>query len=515
MNRKIILHLICVIASVTGLAVLLSGGVSFLMKDKLTDSVALSLTGLILFLFALCGSLLTRTKNAAERQFGFREGFAIVAFGWLIVSIVGALPFIVVSDMYWYDALFETASGFSTTGSSVISSDLALRNGSKLPNGVESLPYGILFWRSMTHWLGGMGIVVLTIAILPLLNIGGQALFNAEATGVKSSDSKITPRIASSAKILWLIYLGLTAIQVVFLKLGGMTLFDSICHSFGTVATGGFSTKQDSIAYYNSAYIDGVITFFMFLAGCNFLLHVRLLSGKVSAYWKDEEFRIYFFIILIASLIITAYLVFTPSINDPIAKIPLCNHFWNSFRVAIFQCVSIMTSTGFATADYCAWPAAAGFILFLLMFPGGCGGSTAGGLKCVRGILLFKHSVTEVRRCIFPHLIPDVRLNGVRLENNAIQRTVGFAILFFCIFLVFTWLIALLCPVPQMDFATAVSASLTCLSNIGPGFGNIGPSFSYAWMTPPVKVLLALEMLIGRLELFTILVLFLPTFWKK
>lgn len=515
MNRKIILHLICVIAGVTGLAILLSGGVSFLMKDRLNDSITLSLTGLILFLSALCGGLLTRTKSTAERQFGFREGFAIVALGWLVVSITGSLPFIVTADMHWYDALFETASGFSTTGASVIDSTLTLRNGSSLPNGVESLPYGVLFWRSLTNWLGGMGIVVLTIAILPLLNIGGQTLFNAETTGVKSSDSKIAPRIASSAKILWLLYLGMTAVQVVFLLLGGMPFFDSICHSFGTIATGGFSTKQNSIAYYNSAYIDTVITIFMFLAGCNFLLHIRLFSGKFLAFWKDEEFRIYLYILLFATTVITLYLTFSSTITDPVAKVPLYHNFWNSLRIASFQCVSIMTSTGFSTGDYCSWPTVTGIILFLLMFPGGCGGSTSGGLKCVRGILLFKHSVTEVRRCIFPHLIPDVRLNGVRLENNVIQRTLGFAILYFCIFLVFACLISLLCPMAEMDFATALSASLSCLSNIGPGFGNIGPSYSFGWITPAAKVLLSFEMIVGRLELFTILVLFLPSFWKK
>lgn len=515
MNRKIILHLICVIAGVNGLAVLLSGGVSFLMRDKITVSIELTLTGLILFLLALCGALLTRIKSDSERQFGFRDGFAIVALGWLVVSITGALPFIVVSDMYWYDALFETASGFSTTGASIIDPSLKLRNGATLPNGVESLPYGILFWRSLTHWLGGMGIVVLTIAILPLLNIGGQALYNAETTGVKSSDSKIAPRIASSAKLLWLVYLGLTVSQTLLLWAGGMTFFDAVCHTFGTVATGGFSTKQNSIAYFNSAYIDGVITFFMFLAGCNFILHIKLLSGKFLTYWKDEEFRIYLFLILIATLTITLILTLTPGAEDPIARTPFYHNFRSSFRAAIFQCVSIMTSTGFATADYCKWPAAAGLILFLLMFPGGCGGSTGGGMKCIRAILLFKHSITEVRRCIFPHMLPDVRMNGIRLENNAIQRTVGFSVLFFGTFLLFTVLIPILCPLPQMDFSTAVSTSISCLSNIGPGFGNISPSCTFSWMTPAVKVLLSFEMILGRLELFTILVLFLPSFWKK
>lgn len=515
MNRKIILHLICVIAGVNGLAILLSGGVSFLMRDALTDSIGLVLTGLILSLLALCGALLTRTKSDTERQFGFRDGFAIVALGWLVVSITGVLPFMVVSDMYWYDALFETASGFSTTGASVIDTSLRLRTGHTLPKGVESLPYGILFWRSLTHWLGGMGIVVLTIAILPLLNIGGQALYNAETTGVKSSDSKIAPRIASSAKLLWLVYLGLTVIQTTLLWAGGMRFFDAVCHSFGTVATGGFSTKQDSIAYYNSMYIEGIITLFMFLSGCNFLLHIRLLSGKLLTYWKDEEFRIYLYIVLIATLIITLFLTFTQGTADSISKIAYNGNFWGSLRAALFQCVSIITSTGFSTADYCTWPTAAGLILFLLMFPGSCGGSTSGGMKCIRAILLFKHSITEVRRCIFPHLLPDVRINGIRLENSAIQRTVGFGVLFFCTFLLFAFLIPVFCPLPEMNFATAVSTSISCLSNIGPGFGNIGPSMSFSWMTPAAKVLLSFEMILGRLELFTILVLFLPSFWKK
>ena len=515
MNRKIVLHLICVLNAIIGIAILISGAVAFLMQDPLFERLTLCGTGGVLaFLFAGI-ALLTRPKNEEDRKFSYKEGLATVAFGWLAVSIVGAVPFITVTGMHWYDAFFETASGFSTTGASVIDSSLRLMDGSTLPNGVESLSYGILFWRSLTHWLGGMGIVVLTIAILPLLNIGGQVMYNAEATGLKSSESKLAPRIASSAKLLWIIYVIITTAEVIMLYLGGMNIFDSVCHSFGTIATGGFSTKQSSIAYYSSAYIDWVITFFMFLSGCNFALHLRCFTGKKLFYWKDEEFRFYCTIILTAIILISLSLIFAPSFSDPLANTSFFHQPALAIRAAAFQVLSILSSTGFATADYCAWPTITCMILFILMFIGGCGGSTAGGMKCIRAMILNKYSLSEIRRCYMPHLLPDIRLNGERQDAVAIQKTIGFFALFFGSYLVIVILVALVCPGPRMDFSTAASVSIASLSNIGPGFGNIGPTCSYAWMTPTTKVLLSYVMILGRLELFTLVVLFFPSFWKK
>ena len=364
----------------------------------------------------------------------------------------------------------------------------------------------------MTHWLGGMGIVVLFIAILPLMNTGGQTLYNAEVTGIKSMDSRITPRIATSAKILWVVYVMLTFIEAALLYAGGMSFFDAVCHSFSTMATGGFSTKQASIAYFNSAYIDWVITIFMFLAGCNFVLHFKLLTGKPMEYFKDEEFRFYFFAVTGSALVITLYLFFTSSLDNGAAS-SFAGHFGTSLRYAAFQVVSLITSTGFVTADYALWPSPACVILFILMFIGGCGGSTGGGMKCARALLLGKHSYFEVKRCILPHMVPDIRLNGKLLDTITIRKTIAFVSLYVFAYFIFVLLLPAVCP--EMTYDTALSASVACLSNIGPGFNQVGPVCSFAWMTPAAKLLLSLEMILGRLELYTVLVLFLPSFWRK
>ncbi len=513
MNRKIVSHVICIFIMVTGISIALSGGAGLLMRDPQRTVNAMLLYGLLLSCAAAAGMYLTKPRNAEERKFGFRDAFAIVTLGWFSASITGIFPYYAVAGFPLADAVFETVSGFSTTGATVVEPGMHLRSGAMLPNGIESLSYSILFWRSITHWLGGMGIVVLTIAILPLFNIGGQVLFNAEATGLKSSDTKVAPRIASMAKILWIVYLSLTALETLFLYFGGMTLFDAVCHSFSTIATGGFSTKQLSIAWYHSSYIEMVILVFMFLSGCNFILHIRFFSGRFLCYWKDEEFRIYLLLTLAVTSIITLLLYLTTLKPDPFTGLEYGSHLWNSFRAASFQTVATFTSTGFTTADYTLWNTAAGILLFLLMFAGGCGGSTAGGMKCIRLILVCKQSMLEVRKCIFPHLVPDIRLNGTRVDMTAIQKAAGFFVLFIVLFLLFAFLIPLACP--EMDFLTACSASLACLSNIGPGFGAIGPDLTYNWMTPAAKILLSFEMFLGRLELYTVLVFFLPSFWKR
>ena len=507
MNRKIVFYLVGVITILIGVSILASALVSFIMKDDVRDGLALLACGFLVIVPAVFLAHLMRPRNEADRKFGAREGFACVAFGWLAASIAGTITYMAVTNFGFADAFFESVSGFTTTGASVIGPELIRRNGSVLPHGLDDLPRGILFFRCLTNWLGGMGFVVLTLAILPLLNIGGQALYNAETTGVKSSssDNRIAPRIASAAKILWLVYLILTVAETILLYLAGMSFFDSVCHAFTTVATGGFSTRQDSIAAFHSPLIEWIIIVFMFLSGANFMLHIRTCTGHWKAFWEDEEFRFYTFATAVSVFFITIALIFLggDGFDAP----------FTSFRNAMFQVVSLFTSTGFSTADYASWPVVANLILLLLCFLGGCGGSTAGGLKCFRAILVTKFSIMETRRCIFPNLVSGIRLNGVRLEMSTVHKTMGFFACYMGLYLLFALALSLFSF--NVDLETCLSASIACLSNIGPGFGRIGPSWTYVWLSDPAKILLALEMILGRLELYTFLVLFLPAFWKK
>ena len=385
--------------------------------------------------------------------------------------------------------------------------------GGVLPKGIESLSYGVSFWRLLTNWLGGMGIVVLSIAILPLLNIGGQMLYNAESTGVKSQDSQITPRITSSAKILWSVYLLFTGVGTVLLMFGGMSWFDAVCHMFSAVSTGGFSPRQAGPMYYNSAYIDWVLIFFMFMSSCNFVLHYRAIMGHPRDYWKDDEFRLFCWIVGLSTLIITLSLTFTEGVRDSLFGTVFYGDFWTSLRFAAFQVVSIVSTTGYASSNYCDWPSLTCAVLFLLMFVGGCGGCTAGGIKCVRLLLLGKISYAEIKRSVYPHMVPNVQLNGVHLESGIQQKAIAFFALYISSFLGFVLIYPLLCP--SMSLETSIAVSLTSLSNIGPGFGQISPAYSCAWISAPAKLVMAFEMILGRLELYTLLVVLNPFFWKK
>ena len=509
MNFRLVLHHISYLILLEGIAIAVSAGVSWIMKDPILDTQLLLGCAIITVLSGLAGGFFTwEQKNVVVEP---REGFAIVTFGWLLISVFGALPFITDAAMTWYDALFETISGFTTTGATVINDQLQRWNGETLSNGIESLSSGILFWRSLTHWIGGMGIVVFSLAILPVLGIGGQALYNAEVPGVKTRTDQFTPRIASTAKILCLVYLGLTLLETLLLYFGGMTLFDAVCHSFATISTGGFSTKNASIAHFNSYYIELVITIFMFLAGCNIILHFQALTGMPLKDYLNEEFLTFALILLGATLIIGTYLYFS-QITDSINHAAYHRNAAKSFMSALFQSVSIATTTGFASANYVDWPFAAQTIIFILMLMGGCGGSTSGGIKCMRIILVCKFSFSELRRNIFPNALRNIRLNGTRMESSTINRVLGFLLIYMLTCLVFLLLLTLCC---NMDLLTAISASVTCIGNVGPGFGKLAPDKAFSWMNPPAKLLLAIEMLIGRLELYTVLIFFLPSFWKK
>jgi trk system potassium uptake protein TrkH len=350
----------------------------------------------------------------------------------------------------------------------------------------------------MTHWLGGMGIIVLSLAILPMLGVGGMQLFKAEVPGPTAD--RLKPRIQDTAKLLWEVYLLLTVAEVVLLMGGGMSFLDSLCHAFATLATGGFSTRDASVAAYNSAYIDSVITLFMFLAGVNFALHYYALRGKVSGFWKSEEFRIYLFLTLGA----TGVLVF---FNQGTAY----TSFFDNIRYSVFQVTSIITTTGFGTADYEQWPLITQYVLVSLMFVGGCAGSTAGGIKVARILLLFKHAHVQLYRLIHPRAVRLVKLGDRPVDRDVMQAILGFFALFIGTFVAASLLLSL----AGMDLVSAGAAAIATLGNIGPGLGSVGPTDHYAHVSAFGKIILTGCMLLGRLELFTVLVLFFPSFWRR
>lgn len=448
-----------------------------------TDFWPLLVSGGLVMLFG--GLLGLFTRKDTNTNIGKREGYIIVSTAWVIISLFGTLPFILSGAIPSFsDAFFETISGFTTTGASVLSD-------------IEAVPKGILFWRSTTHWIGGMGIIVLSLAILPILGIGGMQLFVAEVPG--PTPDKLHPRIAQTAKRLWGIYVLLTVIETILLMFGGMDLFDALCHAFGTMATGGFSTQNASVAHY-SPYIQYVIILFMILAGTNFTLHYFLLKGSLRKMWKNEEFKYYMAVIGGVTLVITLSLIFL--MGSGVEK---------AFRDAIFQVVSIITTTGFVSANYLVWPFYVWMLIFLLMFTGGCAGSTGGGIKVVRQLLLFKNSTLEFRRLVHPQAIIPVRFNGKPVSSDIIFNVLAFFLIYMLIFAFGTFVMSLL----GLDFESAIGAVAASLGNIGPGIGSVGPIENYAHIPVLGKWVLSFLMLLGRLELFTVLILFSPDFWKK
>lgn len=445
---------------------------------------AISVTIGICFIFFFVINTIFRESDA--ENLSTRDGFMFVTLSWTAASLIGALPFYISGAMpSLADAYFETMSGFTTTGASILSS-------------VEALPRSLIFWRSLTHWLGGMGIVVLTVAILPALGIGGLQLISAESPG--PTVDKLTPRITETAKILWFIYIGLTVIQTILLLLGGMNLFDSLAHTFGTVATGGFSTRNTSVAYFNSAYIDWVITIFMLLAGMNFSLHFWLITGRFGNLVKDSELKGYVIIVIVSTLIITF---------DTIGK--HYSTFADSLRYASFQVATILTTTGFATADYEKWPYLSQAVIFILMFIGGCSGSTAGGIKVLRIITLLKQGLNEMKYLIHPRGVFTLRINGLPVKKDIVYAISGF----FFLYILFLLITTLIGSYSGADVVTSFTSALTTMGNIGPGFGKVGPTENFAFYPDYAKWWFSFAMLIGRLELYTVLILFTPAFWQK
>ncbi len=435
--------------------------------------------------FMVGGLLFTLCKSPKELT--VREGFAVVTFGWTVFAVFGALPYLLSGAISSpLDAIFETMSGFTTTGSTILTE-------------IEALPQSLLFWRSLTQWLGGMGIIVLSLAILPMLGVGGMQLFKAEVPGPTAD--RLKPRIQDTAKMLWGVYFLLTMLETLLLVFGGMSFFDALCHSFATLATGGFSTKNSSVAAYDSSYIDGVITLFMILAGINFALHFQILRGKAREFFRSEELRVYLGIILAATVVI---MVFNRSGG-------IYQSFGENLRYSIFQVSSIMTTTGFGTADFELWPVLPQYLLVLLMFIGGCAGSTGGGMKVARILLLFKHAQVQVFRLIHPRAIRLVKLGNRPVDKDVLQSILGFFALFIGVFVVGSLLVA----ASGMDLVSAGAAVIACLSNIGPGLGTVGPIDNFSHVPGFGKSVLIVCMLMGRLELFTVLVLFFPSFWHK
>ena len=446
--------------------------------------------GLLLFFF----------NKPTHKNIQKKEGYLIVTFGWLILSITGMLPYLLSGAIPTIsDAFFETISGYSTTGSSILTN-------------IEAMPKGILFWRSATHWIGGMGIIVLTIAILPLLGIGGMQLFMAEAPG--PSADKLHPRITDTAKRLYLIYVVLTFAEFFLLKAAGMTWFDAINHAMATVSTGGFSTKTDSIAFYNGApIIQYIIIFFMFIAGTNFVLTYFALKGKIKKVYESEEFRYYFFGILGISMIISVIIIFfkDETMVTTLAHPEVLGKTESAIRHSLFMVTSVVTTTGFVSADFTMWNFFATGIFFALFFTGGSAGSTSGGVKVVRHIVMLKNSFLEFKKALHPNAIIPVRYDGKSVNQTIVFNIISFFIIYMLIFIMASVILTLL----GLDFLSALGAAASSLGNIGPAIGSVSPVDNFAHLTAPAKWFCSFLMLIGRLELFTVLILFTPFFWRK
>ena len=468
---------------VIGLAMLGCAVVSWYYGEPLALRLSLVYAGALAAGFALVLGWLTRGPVNLSR----RDGFGVVTFGWLTVTVFGSLPYLfsgVISHPV--SALFETMSGFTTTGASVLSD-------------LESIPRSIHFWRALTNWFGGMGVLVLCVAILPFLGVGGMQIFRAEMPG--PSKDRLTPRITTTAKLVWGVYLLLSVAEALLLRfVGGMGWFDAVCHTFTTMATGGFSTRSASIGAFDSAAVDWIVTFFMFLAGINFSLHYRALTGRPGYYLRDAEFRFYALLLLIVIGVVTAniYAAGLAPLGD-------------SIRQAAFTTVSIVTTTGFATADFDQWPEAVRILLVGMMFFGGCAGSTGGSMKIVRVYIIVKMMVREIKVFMRPSAVIQPKLGGKPIEPVIIAHICAFFAIFVLVFALGSFIMTFFTP----NLETAATSVIATLGNIGPGLNAVGATQNYAAIPPVGQAFLTFLMLLGRLELYTVLILFLPSFWKR
>jgi len=451
------------------------------------DLSAFLISALITSLAGLALMVICRIPEAPT-EIRRREGFLIAALCWVFASIFGAIPYYVYGVFSSpVDALFESTAGFTTTGATALAS-------------IEWLPKGILFWRNFTQWLGGMGIIVLGIAIFPRLFVGGAQLMGLETTG--PTTEKFAPKIAETAKKLWIVYIALTAVLTVLLIFGGMSFFEALTHSFSTLSTGGFSCRDASIGAYDSGYIQGLITLFMFLGGTSFVLHFYFFTGRPGKLLRNSEFRFYLFFVIAATMFITLELIQTGVYGT----------FSESLRYASFQVVSIITTTGFTTTDFDAWPAFVKWVIFMLMFFGACAGSTSGSVKGLRIMVLFKKAHREIRRLVYPNVVSPITIEGKTINEKAVASITSFFILYIllCGFIAFVILM-----LEDISLESAVSAAAASITNVGPAFDEVGPANHYAHLGSPTKIILSLAMIIGRLELYTVLVLLMPSFWKR
>lgn len=482
MNLNHVLRYVGMLILFLGISMIAPLVVSIVYQDGSSYAVLYSMLTALFIGFVI----LILFKKNKEAILNHRDGVAIVTFGWIAAGLIGTLPFLYSGSIHGFtNAYFETVSGFTTTGSTIL-------------HDIEILPESILLWRSIIQWLGGMGIIVLSIAVLPFLGVGGMQLYRAEIPSPVVD--KLKPRISDTARILWKVYLLLTTFEIVLLSIGGMPLFESVCHTFCTMPTGGFSPKNASIAYYNSPYLETIIILFMIIAGINFSLHYRILKGDFSALIKDPECRVFLGILAFLIVLVTGNLHET--VYDSLGK---------AFRYASFQVGSIMTTTGFATADFEKWPPFSQSIIVLCMFLGGMAGSTGGGIKTMRIILLMKHSYCELFRIIHPHAVINVKLGGRAVSTDIINSIWGFFILYLAFFIVSSIMMAFL----GLDLVSSVTSVAACIFNVGPGLGLVGPVDNFLVIPVAGKWVLIFCMLLGRLEIYTVIVMLLPEYWRR
>ena len=495
-NYRLISYIIGLLLLFNSAAILITSFVSFLLKDGFFNNIIYaSLCCLVI------GSIIMFFSRNPTKVINRRDGYLIVIFGWLTMVFSGTLPYVFTDTINNIpDLIFETMSGYTTTGSSIIGD-------------IESLPQSIIFWRSMTHWLGGMGIIVLAIAILPLLGIGGMQLFSAEAPGSGISGDKIHPRISNTAKRLWFIYIGLTLAETLLLNFAGMSLFDAINHSMSNIATGGFSTKNDSLSYWNSIpLIQYIIVFFMILAGTNFLLIYLSIIGKFKKLIYNTEFI--WFIVLISFFVIITTIILNTNIdlNSTNFDHPqVYGKLEASFRHALFQVVAVMTTTGFVTGDFAGWSPFLTMLFFGLMFFGASSGSTSGGIKISRHLILIKNGFLEFKRSLHPNAILPLRYNHSVVKKEVVVNILAFFMLYLILFIIG----AAVLSTQGLDFISSIGGSAASIGNVGPALGSIGPAFNYEQISGFAKIWCSFLMLVGRLELFTILIIFTPYFWKN
>ena len=494
LSHKVIIYIIGVLLLFNGGLMLMATVASWLMKDTVTFEMTVSA-----FVVMILGGFMMLISRNHEPQIHKREGYLIVTLGWVMMTLTGMIPYILTDTIEDLPSVFfETMSGYTATGSTILID-------------IESLPAGILFWRSMTHWIGGMGIIVLAIAILPLLGIGGMQLFTAEAPGPNSD--KLHPRITDTAKRLWLIYVTLTIVETLLLYLAGMSVFDALNHAMSTMASGGFSTKNISLAHWNHLpWVHYIIMVFMFLAGSNFVLSYFAFTGKIKKVFQDDEFLTFAKFIFFFSMIVFAVLISQVDLGNGSFDHP---QVWgkteSSLRHSFFQVLAIVTTTGFVTADYTAWSPFMTIFFFGLMFLGGSAGSTSGGIKVVRHLLMIKSGFLEFKRALHPNAIIQSRYNGKVVSKEIIGNILGFFILYMISFIVGSLVFGFM----GLDFENAVGVAASSLGNVGPAIGDFGPTSNYSQLPALGKYWSSFLMLMGRLELFTVLILFTPFFWMK